>query len=116
MHKLDLTVTGGRWGTISRFREQMKRLFSSHITFNYEDKSKGQWSHVNMNITDKAQIFWDPKQPNQLDLFKSKVFVGQAFYEEIKKAPVPVKIAAINALKGSSLALDIYFWLSDEGI
>jgi len=112
MNKLGLRVTGGRWGTISRFREQMKRLFSSHITFSYEDKNKGQWLNVNMNIADKTHIFWDPKQPNQLDLFKSKVFVGQEFYEEIKKTPVPINIAAINALKNSSLALDIYFWIS----
>ena len=43
---------------------------------------------------------------------KSPKIICSLLYEEIKKAPIPVNIAAINALKGSSLALDIYFWLS----
>lgn len=37
MRQLDLTPTGGRWGTIPALREQMKRLFSSTISFHYDD-------------------------------------------------------------------------------
>ena len=112
MQKLGLLVTGGRWGTISRFKQQLKRLFSSHISFTYEDKKAGKWIHANMNIAEKAQIFWDPNKPDQIDLFKSTVLTGESFYEEVLAAPIPVDIRAINALKDSSLALDIYFWLT----
>lgn len=112
MQKLGLLVTGGRWGTISRFKNQLKCLFSSHISFTYEDKKAGKWVHANMNIAERAQIFWDPNKPDQIDLFKSTVLTGESFYKEVLAAPIPVDIRAINALKDSSLALDIYFWLT----
>ena len=112
MKKLGLQVTGGRWGTVSRFKDQLKRLFSAQISFTYEDKKKGQWVRANMNIADKASIFWNPEHPDRIDLFKSQILLGEIFYEEIKKSPIPVDIRAINGLKDSSLALDIYFWLT----
>lgn len=112
MKKLGLQVTGGRWGTVNRFKSQLKLLFSSVISFSYEDKKEGKWVHSNMSIAEKAQIFWDPKNPDQIDIFKSKVLLGESFFNEILNAPIPVDIRAINALKDSSLALDIYFWLT----
>ena len=112
MKNLGLQVTGGKWGTISRFKDQLKKLFSAHISFSYEDKSSGIWYHTAMNIAEDAQIFWDPTKPEQIDLFKSKILVGESFYNEIANTPIPVDIRAINALKDSSLALDIYFWLT----
>ena len=112
MQKLGLLVTGGRWGTISRFKGQLKCLFSSHVSFTYEDKKAGKWIHANMSIAERTQIFWDPNKPEQIDLFKSTILLGESFYEEVLRSPVPVDIRAINALKGSSLALDIYFWLT----
>lgn len=112
MKKLGLQVTGGRWGTIGRFKEQMKRLFSSHIAFTYEDKKAGQWININMSVAEKVHLFWDSKSPDQINLFKSSVLISDAFFNEIKNSPVPIDIRAINVLKDSSLALDIYFWMS----
>lgn len=112
MKKLGLSVSGGQWGTISRLKAQLKRLFASHISCTYQDTKLGKWINTNMNIADKAQIFWDPNNPEQLDLFKSTITLGEGFYNEIIRAPIPIDITAINALKDSSLALDIYFWLT----
>ena len=36
MRQLDLVPTGGRWGTITRLRGQMQRLFSCMVTCSYE--------------------------------------------------------------------------------
>ena len=111
MKSLGLAVTGGRWGTITRFKEQLKRLFSAHISFTYHDKTQGRLITTNINVADEAQIFWNPDNPNQIDLFRSKIILGETFFKEIIKAPIPIDIRAINLLKESSLALDIYFWL-----
>lgn len=35
MRALDLAPTGGRWGSITRLRDQMRRLFSSSIACSY---------------------------------------------------------------------------------
>ena len=37
MEQLDLIPTGGRWGSITRLREQMKRLFSAGISCTYNE-------------------------------------------------------------------------------
>jgi hypothetical protein len=112
MKKLGLLVSGGRWGTVSRFKEQLKKLFSSIITCTYEDNKKGEWLTTNMTIADKAQIFWNPSNSESLDLFNSKILIGEYFYEEVLKCPIPVDLRAINFLKDSSVALDLYFWLT----
>ena len=112
MKSLGLSVTGGRWGTITRFKDQLKRLFSAHIMFTYQDKAQGKWITANINIADRADIYWDPMTPENINLFKSKITLGEVFFDEISKAPIPVDIRAINLLKESSLALDIYFWLT----
>lgn len=112
MKKLGLMVSGGRWGTVSRFKDQLKRLFSSIISCTYTDNNSGKMLITNMTIADTAQIFWNPNKPESLDLFNSKIMIGEYFYEEILKCPIPVDLRAINVLKDSSLALDIYFWLT----
>lgn len=106
MKKLGLQVTG-RWGTVSRFKDQLKRLFAAQISFTYEDKkgAVGQGKHEHV---DKASI-WNPEHPDRIDLFKSQILLGEIFYEEIKKSPIPVDIRAINGLKDSSLALTSTF-------
>ena len=55
MAELDLVPTGGRWGTITRLREQTRRLFSCAIAANYSDDSKafGQ----NFFVADKYEAY-----------------------------------------------------------
>ncbi|MDC0344924.1 replication protein RepA [Alphaproteobacteria bacterium] len=112
MKKIGLSVTGGRWGTVPRFKDQMQRLFSSVITVGVMDKKSGEFAHTNLSIAEKSQIFWNPSHPEQIDLFKSKIFIGEMFFKETMNAPIPIDIRALNVLKSSSLALDIYFWLT----
>lgn len=110
MRQLDLTPTGGRWGTIPALREQMKRLFSSTVSFQYEsDKVE---VNSGFKIASQAILFWDAKSPQQAALWESTVTLTQEFYNEIITRPVPVDLRALSALKSSSLALDIYCWLT----
>lgn len=110
MRQLGLTPTGGRWGTIPMLREQMKRLFSSTISFQYE----GDSAEVSggFRIASRLVLFWDSKVPNQSTLWESTITLTQEFYDEIVNRPVPVNMRALSALKDSSLALDIYCWIT----
>lgn len=38
MGKLDLIPRGGRWGTIARLKDQMRRLFSAIVTCVYDER------------------------------------------------------------------------------
>ncbi len=81
MRQIGLAPTGGRWGSITRLKEQVKRLFSSTISYSYEDN--GQLCIQHMNPINKANLWWHPTIANQSSLFESTVILGQEFYEEI---------------------------------
>jgi hypothetical protein len=110
MRQLGMVPTGGRWGTIGRLREQTSRLFASSITAIYRDKA-GISIHKQDVVSD-ANLWWDPKSPEQGSLWESNVVLGEQFFKEIMKNPVPVDMRALRALKKSPMALDIYTWLT----
>jgi len=90
MAELGYTPTGGEKGDITRLRNQMTRLFSSSISCIYDDKSKTRI--VNVNIAEEACLWWNPKTPDQLPLWKSTITLGSGFFKEIIEKPVPIDI------------------------
>ena len=110
MHELDMAPTGGRWGSITRLKDQTTRLFSSTITAIYEDGDKT--AILNRAIADKAVLWWDAKRPEQVALWKSSVTLSEQFFSEIIEHPIPVDMRALKALKKSPMALDAYCWLT----
>lgn len=110
MEQLGSVPTGGRWGTITRLRDQTKRLFNSTISCSYEHS--GIDAGVGFRVADNHVLWWDPKNSDQIDLWKSSVYLTEAFFNEIIKNPVPINMHALKALKRSPMALDIYCWLT----
>lgn len=110
MRQLNLVPTGGRWGTIPALREQMKRLFSATMSFQY-DTEEVEVS-AGFKIASRTVLFWNTKTPHQDTIWESTVTLTQEFYDEVIERPVPIDLRALSALKSSSLALDIYCWLT----
>lgn len=103
-------VRGGTRGDITRVRDQMERLFSCYISCSHVNDKVFQ--NKNLIITDKANLWWEPKGVDQINLFTSTITLSQAFFDEITNNPVPVDLRALKALKRSPMALDIYSWLT----
>jgi len=110
MRELGLIPSGGRWGGITRLREQMKRLFASSVTCIYSDSQR--MDIYGVKIVSEANLWWDPKSPDQIPLWKSNLRLGQEFYNEIINNPIPIDMEALKSLKRSPMALDIYCWLT----
>lgn len=110
MRELDMVPTGGRWGSITRLKDQARRLFSCTVSATYDDADK----HADMGyrLADKSVLWWDAKDPGQAGLWQSTVTLSAAFYSEVVSHPVPVDMRALKALKKSPLALDAYCWLT----
>lgn len=108
MRELDIVPTGGRWGTITRLRQQMNCLFKARISFEYSDEKRDAW--LNMDIAPKGELWWDYKNPDNACLFNSWIQLGEDFYNAIVTAPVPIDVRALKALRKSPLALDLYAW------
>jgi hypothetical protein len=110
MRQLDMMPTGGRWGSITRLREQSRRLFTTSVSCVYEGRDES--GEAGFRIADRHMLWWDPRSPEQQSLFNSTVTLSERFFEEIRTSPVPIDMRAMKALKRSPLALDIYFWLT----
>jgi len=110
MRQLGLVPTGGRWGTVTRLKDQTARLFASSITAVYADGQRT--AMAGYHIADSAILWWDAKDPAQRSLWQSTVNLTEPFFREIVERPVPVDMRALRALKRSPMALDIYCWLT----
>ena len=101
--------SGGRGGVQTRLRNQMKRLFRCTVSLIYEDE-QGDVS-VSSLIADRAEFWWKAKRPDEPMLWESKIYLGEAFFHEIMRHPVPIDMNTLQALKRCSLGLDLYLWL-----
>lgn len=112
MRDLGLNPTGGRWGSIARLQDHLGRLVTSSISYTYE--AKGAWMTAALHPVESAGLWWDPKSPEQRDLWKSCLILNQRFFEEITRSPVPYDQRVLRKLARtrSPLAMDIYFWLT----
>lgn len=101
-------------GDDSRTRKQVKlqiqRLFAADIKLKYN--SQDSWQFQRCNVAEKAAMWWDIKNPDQLTLEESFIEVGDAFYKMALNAPFPIDFRAVAALRQSPMALDLYMWLT----
>ena len=110
MEKLGMVPTGGRWGTITRLREQIRRLLSASVMAVYD--AEDGWAHKSVQMFADSRLWWDPKSPEQAGLWQSTLTLGADFFAEVVERPIPVDMRALQALKRSPMALDIYVWLT----
>ncbi len=110
MRQLGLVPTGGRWGSITRLRDQSERLFASSITAIYTDDHAR--AIKGFRVASDAMLWWNPKTPDQTGLWRSTVTLTREFFDEVTMRPVPVDMRALKALKQSPMQLDIYVWLT----
>ena len=87
----------------------MKRLFGCTVSLIYEDEHGEQF--VSSLIAERGEFWWNERKPDQPSLWNSKIELGEAFFNEIIRHPVPLNMNTLTALKRSTLGLDLYLWL-----
>ena len=103
------STSGGARGEQTRLRNQMKRLFGCTVSLVYEDEH-GE-TRASSLVADRTEFWWDPKSPGECVLWDSKIRLGEDFFNEIIRHPVPLDMNTLTALKRSSMGLDLYLWL-----
>jgi len=109
MRNLGLIPTGGKAGTITRLRDQIRRLFSSTIHCSHDEP--GHCEDTAFRVAFRSSLWWNPVSPDQPDLFGSFVELSSEFFHEVVERPVPLDLRVLRALR-SPLALDLYSWLT----
>ena len=108
MRKLGVYSTSG--AVQIRLRSQMKRLFNAHIQLVYEDEQVS--ASVNAPLASRTEFWWNPRQPHEHALWESRIELGEKFFQEIVRHPVPLDMNILRALRRSPLGLDLYLWLT----
>jgi hypothetical protein len=106
LRKLDLHNDGKY---IARMRDQSLRLVRSLISVSGTDGDA--LGIENILIAKRAFIFWNARDTDQPALWESSISLSTDFFESLIQAPVPIKIEALQSLKRSPMAMDIYTWL-----
>jgi hypothetical protein len=115
MGRLGVSVGGE---TAAGLREQARRIATCSMRFSWEreEKSPGGYATMmtNERIIRSGLFFHDARKADgrQETLFEDRVLLDAEFFEQLRRHPVPLGDAAIQQLKDSSTALDIYVWLA----
>ena len=102
--------SGSPRGDRTRLRNQMKRLFGCSVSLIYEDKHGSRF--VSSHIAESGECWWNPAKPNEQELWDSRIYLGEAFFNEIINHPIPIDMNILKALKRCSLGLDLYLWVA----
>ena len=103
------STSGGARGEQTRLRDQMNRLFGCTVQLIYEDANSKRF--ISSLIADRGEFWWNERKPDEPVLWDSKIELGEKFFNEIIRHPVPLDMNTLTALKRSTLGLDLYLWL-----
>ena len=84
--------SGGASGIRTRLQNQMRRLFHCTVSLVYEDESGN--ASMTALIADRMEFWWTSKRPNDRSLWKSKIHLSEAFFNEILRHPVPLDMTS----------------------
>lgn len=110
MRELGLQVTGGKRGTVGRFKEQLNRLAAARMQLMFDMGDHG----TVLNQAPMIQKFevWFPSDARQRVLWPSTVTLSSEFFDSLKDHALPLDPRGVRALQHSARALDIYTWLT----
>ena len=77
---------------------------------NAEDRQVS--ASVNSPVASRTGFWWNERKPGERLEWESKIELGEKFFHEIVRHPVPLDLNILKALKRSSLGLDLYLWLT----
>ena len=117
MGRMGLSVGGE---TAAALREQARRIATCTMRFSWQTEKKAGTRDSRSTMVSNERIiksglfFHDATKGDtrQENLFEDKVLLDADFFEQLRRHPVPLRDTAIQELKDSSTALDIYVWLA----
>ena len=95
MRTLGVYNSGGQPQT--RLRNQMKRLFGCTVSLIYKDECGEQF--VSSLIAERGEFWWNERKPDEPSLWNSKIELGEKFFHEIIRHPVPLDMNTLTSLK-----------------
>jgi len=99
--------TGGRNGSLTYAREQLKRLLS--CTIQVTEISEHRWDMASLRVSQQASMLWQPTSPFH---WQSRLILTDEFYQHVQQYAIPIDLRVLHACGHYPLAMDIYCWLT----
>jgi hypothetical protein len=100
-------TTGGKKGSISRFRNQTNRLLECNLTVKQEgDPNLDKVGKL--NIASAWQLWWSEDKATG----PSWIRLSDEFFNLILNAPVPISLHALRVFQQHPVQMDLYWWLT----
>lgn len=100
---------GGR--TINTIKDQLTRLATAHITLGM--MVEGRAITVNSQVVSAFDL-WFQKDKSQRVVWPSVLRLSADYFDSLTRHAVPLHDAALKALSGNAMALDVYAWLAQR--
>lgn len=113
MKALRCKPTGGSKGSIRALRKQIDSLFGCSI-ISIEEREPGVRRESRIIPIEARELWWDPRNPDQDCLYKSRLALSLPFFKLITDKPIPIDMRILWELAKlrSPMAIDIYCWLT----
>jgi hypothetical protein len=112
MRALGLEPTGGKFGNIRMFKEQIIRFAACHFTV-IGPGPKGSYRHIKTPPIKRFDVFF-PTDPRQGALWPSEILLTEDYYESLHDHAVPFDFRAMRPIQNKPRAQDIYLWLTQR--
>ena len=111
--RLGLTPISGPRGTSKRLHDQLHRLVSTRFHWHYSRDFRTQESGRGLITTSDLTLellkaCFQRRRPT----WSPEFVLSRQFFQGITRSAVPVDLRAIELLRSSQLAIDIYIWLT----
>lgn len=113
LKELGITPSTGKRGSLKNLEYQLTALVSTYYTawWRTGDEQTGGIQIQNATLADQKQLWWDRGATGKRR-FAAMLELTSAFYKEMIERSFPVDMRAVRELSGSSMAIDIYAWLT----
>lgn len=112
--KLNLSITGGKQGSISRVIKQFHRISNLHVDYTYIEENKiKKIFETHFVFARKLELYWNNKKRYVAcpTLFENYLELSQDCYSYLVKHSFPIDLQAYHRMPGFGLLQDIYTWL-----
>ena len=100
---MGMDTQGARYATL---RRQMHALAACRLQLGYRGRT------FNGQAVEQFDAWITNRDARQRSLWPGLMVLTEHFYNSLLKGAVPLDLRALQVLKGSSLALDVYAWLA----
>uniref|UniRef100_UPI003F498BB7 replication protein RepA n=1 Tax=Amycolatopsis sp. CA-096443 TaxID=3239919 RepID=UPI003F498BB7 len=100
-------ATGGKSGSLSRFRDQTNRLLHANLTLKQEGDPALDMG-AKLNLASVWKVWWE-QEPNTRE--PSYIRLSEEFFQLVRQSPVPMSMHALRLFQQYPVQMDLYWWL-----